>query len=202
VLKPSHDCDKNSLRPSRSCGYKAARRAISCRPRRRTPTPDSSAIRKVHHRSPAFTGAWSDAYDCPHIADCSTHLPHLHLLRGTGLSNSTGGCDGSAGALDCLLEDVIKETLGRVAGSPFRTERRPLLDLSGQKAAYGLVLSRWLLPSRLRQRTRRHLPDEPLAASWSRACRIVGQQSVDPRFEVEVHLQWLLSRGAKGDRHV
>jgi hypothetical protein len=47
-----------------------------------------------------------------------------------GLSNSTGGCDGSAGALDCLLEDVIKETLGRVAGSPFRTERRPLLDLS------------------------------------------------------------------------
>jgi hypothetical protein len=49
---------------------------------------------------------------------------------GYGLSRSTGKCEGSAGTLDCLLEDVIKETLGRVAGSPFRTERRPLLDLS------------------------------------------------------------------------
>ena len=49
---------------------------------------------------------------------------------GYGLSRSTGKCGGSARALVCLLEDVIKETLGRVAGSPFRTERRPLLDLS------------------------------------------------------------------------
>lgn len=49
---------------------------------------------------------------------------------GYGLSRSTGNCAGSAGALDCLLEDIIKETLGRVAGSPFRTKRRPLLDLS------------------------------------------------------------------------
>jgi hypothetical protein len=39
-------------------------------------------------------------------------------------------CGIGGSALDRLFEDVIEETVGRVGGSPFRTERRPFLHLS------------------------------------------------------------------------
>jgi len=50
------------------------------------------------------------------------------------------GCRIDGSALDGLLQDVIKETLGRLAGSPLGTERRPLLHFSqgGQQRAVQL----------------------------------------------------------------
>ena len=57
----------------------------------------------------------------------------------TQRSSPVAGIGGSI--LDCLLQDVVEESLaGAVIGSPFRTERRSLLHLSqgGKKRAIQL----------------------------------------------------------------
>jgi len=60
----------------------------------------------------------------------------------TQRSSPVAGIDGSS--LDRLLQDVVKETLCRVARSPLRPERRPLLRFSqgGKKRAIQLSRAR------------------------------------------------------------